>query len=348
MPPSIDIHSHLYPRWYVEALKRRSEPPRVVGEPGAERFVIFDGEHGRPMGEEYWDLDAKLQFMAAHGIVQTIASLGNPWLDPFGGDEAAELTVRANDDFAALEGRTQGRIVGMGVLPQHDIALAAQTVADIAGMPTLYGVINGCRLCGRELDDPELEPVWAAFEDTGLPLLLHPHHVLGRAELTGWGHAFPVALGFTFETTAAIARLVFAGVLERHPRLRLVAAHGGGTLPFLGGRLDAGWRSDPSVQKALTSPPTEDLRKLFFDALVYHAPAVLAVRELVGVEQMAFGSDHPFSVADPVANLRAIDEALAGNERAAVRMGSARRFFGLPELNHHREEQRRRATASDR
>jgi aminocarboxymuconate-semialdehyde decarboxylase len=339
MRPCIDIHSHLYPRWYVDALKRRSEPPRIVGEAGAERFVIFDGEHGRPMGEEYWMLDAKLAFMEAHGIVQTIASLGNPWLDPFEGDEAAELAVRANEDFASLEGKTDGRIVGMGVLPQHDIALAARTIGEIAGTPTLYGVINGCRLCGRSLDDPELEPIWVALEDTRLPLLLHPHYLFGREELTGWGHALPVALGFTFETTAAIARLVFAGVLERHPRLRLVASHGGGTLPFLGGRLDAGWRSDPSVREALTSPPTHDLRKVFFDALVYHAPAVLAVRGLVGVEQMAFGSDHPFSVADPVANLAAIDEALGGDERDAVLMGSARRFFGLPALDHHPQQE---------
>ena len=330
MTMTIDMHSHLYPRWYVEALKRRDAPPHIVGEEGAERFVIFDGEHGRPMGDDYWDLDEKLSFMAAYGIDQTVASLGNPWLDPFDGDEGAALAERANAYFASLEDSTGGRIVGMGVLPQHDVALAAATVGQIAATPSLYGAINGCRLCGRELDDPELEPVWAALAETGLPLLIHPHYVLGRQELTGWGHAFPVSLGFPFETTVAVARLVFAGVLQRHPGLRLVASHGGGTLPFLGGRLDAGWRSDPSVREQLPVKPTEDLRKIFFDALVYHPPALLAVRELVGTDRMAFGSDHPFSVADPAVNLRAIDETLAPEERDAVRSGSARAFFGLP------------------
>jgi predicted TIM-barrel fold metal-dependent hydrolase len=330
MATCIDMHSHLYPRWYVEALKRRDAPPRVVGHEGAERFVIFDGEHGRPMGDEYWDLDEKLAFMAAHGIDQTVASLGNPWLDPFDGEEAAALAVRANEYFASLEGSTGGRVVGMGVLPQHDVELAAATIREIARTPSLYGAINGCRLCGRELDDPALEPVWEALAGTGLPLLLHPHYVLGRQELTGWGHAFPVSLGFPFETTVAVARLVFAGVLQRHPGLRLIASHGGGTLPFLGGRLDAGWRSDPSVREQLTVAPTEDLRRIFYDALVYHPPALLALRELVGAEQMAFGTDHPFSVSDPAANLRAIDETLTPGERDAVRGGSARRYFGLP------------------
>lgn len=332
MSTCIDIHSHLYPRWYIDALKRRSEPPRIVGEEGAERFVIFDGEHGRPMGDEYWDLEEKLAFMAAHRIDQTVASLGNPWLDPFEGEDAMELAVRANDYFASLENITSGRIVGMGVLPQHDVKLAVATVGEIAATPTLYGAINGCRLCGRELDDPELEPVWQALADTGLPLLVHPHYVLGRQELTGWGHAFPIALGFPFETTAAVARLVLSGVLQRHPGLRLVAAHGGGTLPFLGGRLDAGWRSDPSARERLGVKPSEELRKVFFDALVYHPPALLAVRELAGVGQMAFGSDHPFSVADPVVNLRAIDDSFTADERNAVRIGSARRFFGLPQI----------------
>ena len=332
MTTTIDIHSHLYPRWYVEALAQRDAPPRIVGEPGAERFVIFDGEHGRPMGPEYWEVGEKLAFMDRHGIDQTIASLGNPWLDPFEGAEASELAQRANAYFAGLQDQTGRRIVGMGVLPQHDVGAAARTVAEIAATPTLYGAINGCRLCGRELDDPELEPVWGALAGSRLPLLLHPHYVLGREDLTGWGHAFPVALGFPFETTAAIARLVLAGVLQRHPDLRIVASHGGGTLPFLAGRLDAGWRSDPSARERMPVPPSTDLRRISYDALVYHRPAVLAVRDLVGPEQMAFGSDHPFSVADPEAALGAIDDALPDAERAAVRAGSARGLFGLPAL----------------
>src|SRR6266487_6234895 len=105
----IDVHSHLYPRWYVEALKRRSELPRVVGPEGEERFVIFEGEHGRPMGPAFWELDEKLAFMAATGIARTVVSLGNPWLDPFGADVAPELADDANAYFAGLEQATRGR-----------------------------------------------------------------------------------------------------------------------------------------------------------------------------------------------------------------------------------------------
>jgi predicted TIM-barrel fold metal-dependent hydrolase len=324
----VDIHSHLYPRWYVDALRSRTTPPRVVGDPGDERFVIFAGERGRPMSDDFWDVGRKLAFMDSHGISQTIASLGNPWLDPFE-DDAARLAEAANRYFADLERVTGGRIVGMGVLPQHRVAAAASTIREVAGTPGLHGIANGCRMCGRELDDPVLEPVWEALEGTGVPLIIHPHYVAAREALHGYGHAFPVALGFPFETTVAVARLIFGGVLQRYPGLRIVASHGGGTIPYLAGRLDAGWRSDESVRERLPVPPTEDLRKLFLDALVYEAGALRAAASLVGVSRMAFGTDHPFSVSDPQRSLRAIDEAFAGADREAVRSRSAEAFFGL-------------------
>ena len=145
---------------------------------------------------------------------------------------------------------------------------------------------------------------------------------------TGIGHALPVAVGFPVETTIAVARLVFGGVLHRYPDLRIIASHGGGTLPYLAGRLDAGWRSDPSLSTRAPSPPSSVLGRLFLDAVLYHPRALRAAADLVGTEHLAFGTDHPFSIADPVANLAAIDEAfmeadadrvLAGTDAGAVR-----------------------------
>ena len=326
----IDIHSHLYPRWYVDALKERRELPRVVQDGAEERFVIFEGEHGRPMDSEFWDIGGKLAFMERYGISMTVLSLGNPWLDPFEGVLAEELSETANAFFAGLEQATAGRIVGLGVLPQHNVDRAVETVHAIASTPGLYGVINGSRICGRDFADPALNPVWQALEQEGLPFFVHPHYLVGREQLQGFGHAFPVALGFPLETTIAIARLVFAGVLQRFPALKILAAHGGGTIPYLAGRLNAGWRSDPSTHERLAVPPRDDLAKLFLDALVYQPGALAAAAALVGVGQMAFGTDHPFSVADPATNLTALDDAFSGRERDAVRSGSARALFDLP------------------
>lgn len=331
----VDAHSHLYPRGYIELLKARTEIPRIVGDPGGERFVIFpdeegpDGGGGRLMGPEYWDLGEKLRFMDRFGIVQTVLSLGNPWLDPFEGKESLDAARLVNAEFAELGERTQGRIVGLGVLPTV-VADAVLVAGEIADSRSLAGVVSGVRVCRRPLDSEDLEPLWRILEERSVPVLLHPHYAIAPEELGRFGHALPVGLGFPLETSIALAQLVFGGVLRRHPRLRIVAAHGGGTIPYLAGRLDAAWASDPDVHHRLPYPPSRDFARLYLDAVLYHQRAMRAAADLVGETRMIFGTDHPFSVADPEANLRAIDVAFQGESRSAVLEGTARDLFNLP------------------
>lgn len=332
----IDIHSHIYPRWYIDLLKQRSQLPLVTGDRGNERFVIFPSEDhpggGRPMDDTYWSLERKLEFMNRHGIERTLLSLGNPWLDPFGATEGLQLAREANAYFSRLETDTGGRVLGLGVLPPQDPRHAADVVWEIAGTSGLYGVVTGTRPCGVAIDDARLNPMWEALARTGLPTLIHPHYGAAMDEFAGLGHSGPVAMAFPFETTIAVGRLVLSGVLARYPAVRLIGSHGGGTLPFLAGRLDAGWKSDPSAQARLHHPPSEDLSRLYLDAIVYHARSLQAAADLVGTGHISFGTDHPFSVADPVANIIAIDEAFGGDSATDIRSRAATVLFGLREL----------------
>jgi aminocarboxymuconate-semialdehyde decarboxylase len=336
----VDIHTHLYPSVYLDALRARSEAPMLLDSPEGDRFVIFPGEPGRVIGDEWWDIGRKLEFMGRHGIDQSLVSLGNPWLDPFDPSETVALARALNDQFAALRDDTDGHILGMGVLPNGDVASAAQVAGEIAAAPALHGVVTGTRICGHRLDAAELDPLWAVLEGEGLPLLVHPHYGLGMEDLLGYDHSLPVGLAFPFETTAAITRLIFGGVYERFPGLKLVASHGGGALPFLSGRLDAAWHSDPAVHERLPVPPSERLTNLFLDALTYHPRAMTATADLVGAGQMAFGTDHPFSVSDPAANLAGLEEAFEGDALEAVQHRSAVEYFGLPAVKHATTEGR--------
>lgn len=302
----------------------------MVSSPEGERFVIFPGESGRVIDDEWFDIGRKLAFMDRVGIEQSLVSLGNPWLDPIA--DSADLARDLNAQFAGLRDQTNTRLVGMGVLPGQDVKLAAEVAGEIADADGLYGIVTGTRICGLRLDDPALEPLWTELERSALPLLIHPHYGLGLEELLGYGHALPVGLAFPFETTAAVTRMIFGGVFERFPGLRVVASHGGGALPFLAGRLDAAWQSDPAVHDRLPVSPTQRLKALFLDALTYHPRAMRATADLVGVGQMAFGTDHPFSVSDPVANLAAVEQAFEGSDRDAVLYASAIEYFNLPAL----------------
>jgi aminocarboxymuconate-semialdehyde decarboxylase len=325
----VDVHSHVYPRTYIERLKSRSEAPRIVGEQGAERFVIFPGERGRPMGRDHWDVGEKLAFMDRERISESVVSLGNPWLDPVPGPESMDISRALNDELSQLESDTGGRVTAMGVLPNHTVGAAVEAVAEIAATPTLHGVISGRRICGYRLDDGALDPLWQALSEREMPLFVHPHYTVGADELAGFGHALPVAVGFPLETTIALARLVYGGVLERFPRLHVVVAHGGGTLPYLAGRLNAGWQSDDELRNRLPKPPLGQVQRLYLDTVLYHPIAVRAAAALVGPSQLVFGSDHPFSVADPAANLEAVRIALGEDEREQVLHASARALFGL-------------------
>jgi len=332
----VDVHSHLYPRRYIDLLRARTDVPLITGDPGQERFVIFDhekaGNTGRPIGSTYWDVPEKLAFMDRHGIDQSVISIGNPWLDPIEPDQALDVARQLHFDLASLEDETGGRLCALGVLPPGDVSDAVAVAAEVARNPGLHGLVTGTRPCGRALDDNELDPLWEVLDAEGVPVFLHPHYGAGMADLGGSGHALPVGIAFPLETTIALARLVFSGVLRRFPNVKLMAAHGGGTVPYLAGRLDAAWRSDASMHGRLPVAPSTDLSRIAGDAVLYHPRAMRAAADLFGTSMLMFGTDHPFSVADPVTNLAAARAAFAGDELTNVMSRAAQSFFALPDV----------------
>ncbi|OSX59150.1 hypothetical protein POSPLADRAFT_1108690, partial [Postia placenta MAD-698-R-SB12] len=260
----VDVHTHVYLPRYLSFLRARSAVPRVFTRTtpdGAseERLLILDAEPsgGRPMGPQYWDRGLKLDFMKRHGIDISIVSSANPWLDFLSAPAAHELAHQLNDDLEtycstspALAGGPLKQLYGFGLLPlvpEVTTASLLDTVHQISALPHLKGVIMGSRGLGNGLDDDALEPVWAALEHAGLVVFLHPHYGVDGKEWGGRdnGHVLPLALGFPFETTIAVTRLILAGVLDRHPGLRVLLAHSGGALPQLSARLASCIAHDP-------------------------------------------------------------------------------------------------------
>lgn len=333
--PLIDAHSHIYPRSYLDLLRARTSIPRVTEHDGTEYFVIFPHEDaagpggGRPIGSDYSNLAEKVAFMDREGISTTVVSLGNPWLDPFDGSDSPDLARALNAELAGYATATSGRIAAMGVLPADGVESAAQVAAEVAAAPGLHGLITGPRICGRTLDDESLEPLWSVLESTQLPLFVHPHYSAAVEDLRDFGHALPVSIGFPFETTIAISRLVFGGVLHRFPGLRILVSHGGAALPMLSGRMDSAWRSDPSTHARLPEPPSASLARLHLDLVLYHERSMRAAADLVGDDRLVYGTDNPFSVADPAGNHAAMLRAFDGPARERVAHTNARRLFGL-------------------
>ncbi|MGW0132721.1 amidohydrolase family protein [Streptomyces sp. NPDC003299] len=306
--PVIDVHAHvLLPE--VEAL--------VAGLPGLAEAKALDARRNGPAAlavsgpmvreriPQLTDPTVRLAAMDAQGVdVQLVSpspSHYHYWADE---DTAEKLYRLANEATAAHCRAAPGRLRGLGLVPlQHPDHLVR--ALDHALDQELLGVEISSHAPGRDLSDPAYEPFWSRAEETGALVFLHPFGCTLDERLDRWYLSNTV--GQPVENAVALSHLIFSGVLDRHPGLTLIAAHGGGYLPTHIGRSDHAWsaRSDASVDCA--HPPSSYLKRLYFDSLV-HDPHVL--RELVrvaGADRVLLGSDFPFDMGaeDPVGALRA-------------------------------------------
>jgi predicted TIM-barrel fold metal-dependent hydrolase len=330
-PLTIDTHAH----FAVAAVEKL-----ISGAPGAERQRRIDaaamGEVSAGLNQAnmptVWrrltSVDDRLAWMDKAGIdVQLISPLPSPheWAD-----EALATAIVRTTNAAVVEHCRQApdRLIGIGTVSLQHPDLAVHQLADIhrAG---LRGVqISTTAGPDRELDDPALHPFWAAAASLGLVVMMHP-----------WGCSLGVRLsdyylfntvGNPVETTLALSRMIFGGVLERHPGLRLWAAHGGGYLGAYLGRSDHAWEQRTDAHTTVTSPSSQ-FRTVHVDALVYSDLQLRHLVESMGSHRVMLGSDYPFDmgVDDPVGRLERA--GLPAEAFHAIRGGNAASLFSIGE-----------------
>jgi aminocarboxymuconate-semialdehyde decarboxylase len=281
------------------------------------------------------DVPRRLALMDRMGIDHQLLS-PNP-LTYFYAQPAAACRAfcdAANEAVAAVVARHPARFSGLAQLPLQDPALAALVLEQAAGRLGLKGSYIGSRIGGRDLSDPALEPVWAAHEALDVPVVVHPappdvERAPGPAGTDARRWDLDIVLGFGHDESLAIAHLLFGGVLDRHPRLRVHIPHGGGTAPWMKGRIRLALERRPWAKGLLRRPFEELWRQLSFDCLL---PEPAAMRHLVateGADRVMLGTNFAgWDQADGV--VRAVAElGLPEQDLSAVLAGTARRFFAL-------------------
>ncbi|MGD6741142.1 amidohydrolase family protein [Streptomyces sp. BH106] len=321
--PTIDVHAHvLLPE--IEAL--------VDGLPGHTEAKALDARRngpealkvsGRMIGDRFprlTDVSARLAAMDTQGVDVQLVSPSPSHYHYWADEAAAEKVYRlANEATAAHCSAAPERLRGLGLVPLQHPDLAVRAL-DHALEQGLLGVEISSHAPGRELSDPAYEPLWARAEETGALVFLHPFGCTLDERLDQW--YLSNSVGQPTENAVALSHLIFSGVLDRHPGLRIIAAHGGGYLPTHIGRADHAWRARADAQ-ACREAPSSYLKRLYFDSLV-HDPYVL--RELVrvaGADRVLLGSDFPFDMGseDPLGALRAAE--LPAADFDAIRGGTA-------------------------
>ncbi|WP_210588676.1 amidohydrolase family protein [Streptomyces sp. GESEQ-35] len=266
------------------------------------------------------DATARLAALDAMGIdIQVVGPMPmhHYWADP---DLAHRFARTVNEAVAVHCLAEPDRLYGLGTVPLQHPHLAVDLLDKAVSDYGLYGISVSTTVDGRELADPAHDMVWRKAEELGAVVFVHPWGCsLGERLAT---HYLGNTVGQPAETTVALSHLIFTGVLDRFPDLKLVAAHGGGYLPTYIGRSDHAWQVREDAH-GCAEPPSAYLRRMWFDALVYTPRALRHLVEEVGADRVVLGTDFPFDmgVDDPLARLDAA--GLSPADRAAVAGGNA-------------------------
>jgi aminocarboxymuconate-semialdehyde decarboxylase len=230
-----------------------------------------------------------------------------------------------NDDMAAARERHHGRIEYLCSLPwQHaELALAELKRATAQGA---CGVMVLANIDGQPLTAPQFAPVWQAIDALSLPVLIHPTAPPGVQAMQMHEFQLTASIGFTFDTTLAVSRMLYDGFFDRYTNLKIIASHGGGALPYLIGRLDQCFRNIPACRTKTQSTPSSYMGRVFADSVVFTQQALDLCLEVFGDDQVLFGSDYPHTIGDPVGCLAKVN-SLLGARREKVRGGNAQRIF---------------------
>jgi aminocarboxymuconate-semialdehyde decarboxylase len=190
----------------------------------------------------------------------------------------------------------------------------------------LRGAQIGSNVAGKNLDDPELEPVWATAAELGAFILLHPINVAGVDRLSSY--YLNNLIGNPLDTTIAAACLVFSGVLERHPSLKICLAHGGGFVPYQAGRFLHGWHVRKEPKSKLPKPPTESLGRFYFDTIVHSKEVLEFLVGNAGINRVLLGSDYPFDMGMPDGVLQVRGLSIPAGDQSSILGGRAKALLG--------------------
>jgi aminocarboxymuconate-semialdehyde decarboxylase len=330
MPASavVDIHAHFVPEGYLRLIETEGSAHGLSLRAGPDGPLIMIGSVPiGPITPGYHDLEQRLRDMDRQGVGIHALSLMPPmvyWADVALGLRLARLV---NDAMAAAARAHPDRLVGLATLPMQARDAAVAEVGRAVGELGLRGVYLGTNVRGTDLDDPSLTPVFQRIAELGVPVFLHPLNVLGGPRVAAY--YLHNLLGNPFDTAAAGARLIFGGVLDRFPSLRVCLPHAGGALPYLLGRLDRGYRVRPECRH-LPRPPSAYVDRFYFDTIAHSPDALRCLIGVAGADRVMLGSDYCFDMGyeDPVVALKDA-EPLSDGDRARILGGNAVRLLGL-------------------
>ncbi len=298
----IDIHTHILPRdipkWsekfgyggFIELEHHKSCSARMLKD---------DGHFFREIESNCWDAEKRIEESARDGVgvqvLSTVPVMFSYWARAAHG---AEISKFLNDGIAEIVAKFPRKFIGLGTVPMQDAELAINELERCKEIG-MVGVQIGTNVNQLNLGEPQFFEFFKACEELEMAVFVHPWEMAGQKEMQKYW--LPWLVGMPAEVSRAICSLIFSGVLEKCPELRICFAHGGGSFPATLGRIERGFTARPDLC-AVDNPhnPRKYIGRIYFDSLVHEAAKLDYLLQLVGANQIALGSDYPFPLGEPV------------------------------------------------
>jgi aminocarboxymuconate-semialdehyde decarboxylase len=327
---TVDLHAHV-------AIPRAAEMVQPRLDPATIPLAHYSSDETRALGaKQEADIvpasrgyDKRLADLDAMGIdIQVVCPPPGQCYYTVPLDIAVAATRVLNDGIAEYVAGKPDRLVGLGSVPLTDTGEATTELERCIGTLGFKGVEVLTNVAGNELSDPAYAPFWQKAEELGALVLLHPNGFTEGRRLTRF--YFNNVIGNPLDTTVALHYLIFDGVLERHPGLKLLAVHGGGYLGGYSGRIDHAWGARSDSNAGLPKPPTDYLKRVHVDTVVFTPHQLAELVRVFGADHVVMGTDYPFDMAefDPLGHVAGVTEFDAATV-AAIAGGNAKRLLGL-------------------
>ena len=354
----IDCQSHIFPRAYIDVLAQNPHPPQIelrpitrdnpdesacsdalIGEGSNRRKIpsISGAQHGDEFVITYGDVQQfrlqeemylparKLQDMDRAGIDMALISTNIPGPCMLAPNLAIQGAQAINDAIAEMMQQHPDRFAGFASLPWQDVDATIDEIDRVQNLG-FCGIMLYSHVGGRPVDDPAFDPIYRHAQAKELPIVLHP-------TVPTWGeaikdHSMIPMMGLQVDTSFALLRLILGGVLERHPRLKVVMPHVGGVLPYMIGRIEHQTEVMGRGRKHITQPPSAYMRRIYLDTVSPSAQALRYAYDFSGPQHLVFGTDHPW--VDPQLFVTLVEEMdIPDDEKKQIFGGNAVELFGL-------------------
>ncbi len=291
----IDFHNHFYPKAYIEELKREKGYASVSKDDQDRLLIHYTGDYNIVVGPHI-NLKDRLEAMDRCGVDMQVLTLTTPGVEretPERGVKLAELT---NDGFGEIIEEHPDHFTAFATLPLQAPEESAEELERAITECGLKGAMLLSNVDGQPLDSERFLPVFEKAVKLDVPLYIHPTSPINDAAMGDY-RLVPI-LGFGVDTTLAVLRLVFSGVMKRLPNLKLVASHLGGVFPYLRGRIETGFKAYPECKIHISEPPSQYLRRVWMDSICYDGDVFMSAYAFSGPDKIMMGSDFPHQIGD--------------------------------------------------